>query len=197
MCHHVLNVCVIQALRKSQKVVGEQAAEIKSLRTEVDSLTYQLEASLANIASTSSKQRIAKLAFDGADQVATLAKKFSMMHEPWVDDSIFDLPRNFKGHPDSKERFATEDSYDQGTLAALYMVIPECFHEHMISKEFRSAVRLYFSFIIDFLALIMLCVVYPRSEHAAFNCGQRYPQRGFRNFWRRGRRGICSALQTQ
>lgn len=168
---------------------GEQAAEIKYLQSEVALLKDQLALATTSLASTS-KKRAATLAFEGGDQVAGIGKKFAMTEELWIDRNIFNLPRNFTGHPDTPERFATDDSYTQGTVAALYNGIPEDLREHMDKAEFRSTVRLYFLLIIHFLVLIILCSVFFRSKRPAIFRADNYYQPRSNHFWCREQQDI-------
>lgn len=159
----MLILCVIQALKLSQATTGDQAAQIRTLRREVTVLREQLEISAASLASVASKKRIDSLAFEGADQVTVLGKKFATTEALWIEVDIFDLPNNFKDHPDTPGRFENDDSYNQGTVKALYALIPEHLHKHMADKkEFKSNVRLYFLLVINCLMLIILCSVYRR-----------------------------------
>lgn len=73
-----------------------------------------------------------------------------MLEALWLDVIVFDLPRNFKDHPDSRARFVNNSSYNEGSLAAVCNLIPAHLHEHMLDTAFKSTVRLYFLLVINF-----------------------------------------------
>ncbi|KZP29510.1 hypothetical protein FIBSPDRAFT_884923 [Athelia psychrophila] len=125
-------------LKLSQKTTGEQAAQIQSLRRELALAHDQLAFYEKSSASAASKKSLPPLLFDGGDQVKSLGKKYAMLEALWLDVIIFDLPRNFKDHPDSRARFVNNSSYNEGSLAALCNLIPAHLHEHMLDKGFRS-----------------------------------------------------------
>lgn len=145
MVHHVLNLRVVQALKKSQKRVGKQAKQIKSLRNEVALIRDQLEISLDSMAPTAKRGTVV-LAFEGGNLVAGLGKKFAMVVALWTEPDTFDSLRNFMGHPNTSENSATDDSY-RDTL--LYNLIPKHLLQHVDKKEFQTAVRLCFLLIIN------------------------------------------------
>lgn len=162
----MLNLRVIQTIKHLQTTASDQATEIQALRKEVVLLKKQLDAAAVSLAATMSMKRVASLAFEGGDRVAALGKKFGMLETLWVDVNIFDLP--LEGHLGIIERFATPDSYVQGTVAALYDHTPTDLQRHIAdTKEFRATVRLCLLFIISFLALIILRSVYPRIKQPA------------------------------
>lgn len=146
----MLNLRVIQALKESQKINSEQSAKIKALLKEVQLLQDQLESSTTSLVSASSKAgkiRAAALALEGGDQIQLQGKKFAIVESLWLDPEIFDLLNDFEHHPDSVERFDSDTAHDKGTLAALYKLIPEKLHAHMVDiKEVRVTVRLFFLF---------------------------------------------------
>lgn len=144
----MLNLRVLQTLKLSQQTTGSQAADIISLRKEVRLLRDQLAAATTSLTSLAPRTRIAAL-FEGGDEVASVGKKFAIVEQLWVDPDIFDSPQDLRIDPDTPERFATEDSYKQGTLAAICNMVPENLLQHMFIKEFRSTVRLCLIFVIN------------------------------------------------
>lgn len=138
----MLNLRVIQALRHSQQTIGTQNADIISLRKENRLLCDQLDVTTISLESLAPEKDVATLAFEGGDQVSALGKEFAIVEELWIDPDIFDSPLNFIGHPDSRARFASKDSYTQGTVAAVCNMVPKQLHQHIFNKKvFKVSVR--------------------------------------------------------
>jgi hypothetical protein len=73
-----------------------------------------------------------------------LAKKFSVMEEPWIETAVF-----MKARPDDpptgEARFASDEAYDVSITADLYRFIPEKLHAMLENySEFGSFVCISF-----------------------------------------------------
>lgn len=132
---------VIQALRESQKTISEQAQEIKSLQCDVDDLQEQL---LKANPDSASSNRKGGPPFEGKSAMIVAGEKFSIVECPWLALSTFDSTNPFPHDPESPERFATETSYDEGTLAVVLSLVPEKWQKSILAEQhFKAAVRVF------------------------------------------------------
>lgn len=67
------------------------------------------------------------------DVLKDLGKKFAVTDEPWLEPAVFSLPLTLNADPNVGARFVDDDSYDQGTLAALYECVPNKYHQDMVN----------------------------------------------------------------
>lgn len=135
----VLIYYMIQALKEEQQTVSEQAETLKSLQKDVELLTDQLlnSASFESVSATSKK-------FEGSDEIEGAGKQFSVTESPWLEPSTFALPKSFKHHPESPERFASATSYNEGTLIVILSLVPEKWQENILNApHFRTTVRIF------------------------------------------------------
>lgn len=73
-------------------------------------------------------------------------KKFCVVGQPWLDKRLFEqMGSEFDNgqSPHDTSRFSDDNSYDQGTLTALYEIVPTKRHDDMKGlDEFQSVVSL-------------------------------------------------------
>lgn len=117
----------IQSLKQFQEANGKQAKTIKELRNENDLLRAKIETlSASNSDSRKPTPREKK--------IQALGKKFCMVQCAWLEADIFELPNTFEGDPESRSRFSTKTSDQEGTRAVLQLMIPEHLQGDMINS---------------------------------------------------------------
>lgn len=98
---------------------------------------------LTSISAKSNKKRGAASSLEGGDEIQGLGKRFCVTQCPWLDSEIFDLPNTFQHDPESSKRFSTDTSYDEGTRAALQLMVPEKLWAYLVDADGRKFVRLF------------------------------------------------------
>lgn len=104
----------------AQLKISELSTANKDLTEKVATLTVQLNASCGSRASR--KKKINE--FDDDEAIRTLAKKFAVTQEFWLEAAVFAVPLLVSADPRPKARFADDDLYDQGTLEILHQFVP-------------------------------------------------------------------------
>lgn len=97
---------------------------------------------------------------------------------------------DFRDHPDSPACFTTCISHNRGALAAIYTLVPEKLHEHMVHlREFRTTVHSFFLYTINISTsnyIIIVCSVYCCSKHREIDSDEQYCYCCCQHFWHRG-----------
>jgi hypothetical protein len=126
-----------QALKTAQLKVSELQSTNQKLHLRIAELSSRLKKNDPKHQKSGNKEKLS----DSDLRISHLAKHFGVMHEPFVHQSMFLVPRPSMDSSHS-DRYHSELSKAQGVTAELYDLVPEDLHESINSSpSFRTLVR--------------------------------------------------------
>jgi hypothetical protein len=126
-----------QALKKAQLKVSELQSTKQKLHSRIAELSARLKKNDPKHEKSGNKEKLS----DSDQRVSHLAKHFGVMYEPFVNQTMFLVPRPSvdSTHPD---RYHSDLSEAQGVTAELYDLVPEDLHGSIsTSPTFRTLVH--------------------------------------------------------